>query len=141
MKAKAERAIKHCIKKADIWAIEAIENYIDLCEKQAFEAQMEVMSEYSLERRSKKILDMCGVYVHSFITERVVNFLYNNIEELREKNKKTSLTQMLFKLQILFDQLDTYSQMYNCERIIATPGDIKKLQKEINKIHKQQMGA
>ena len=116
MRVKAKRSLKHLTKvKTAKWATEALRNYFNLCEKLISEAQMDVMAEKELNKKREKIMNMLGVYVHPIITLKTVNFLYDNIRDLRIKNGSIPLTNVLFQLQMLFDDIETYSEIYECE--------------------------
>jgi hypothetical protein len=77
---------------------------------------------------------MLGCYVYPGISLNTVNFLYDNIYELREKNGHIPLTKMLFKLQMLFDDINDYCEMLDCEKQpLITPSDVREQKKKINK--------
>ena len=135
MKAKAKRALKHLIRVGTAkWAIEALKDYFNLCEKQVLEADMNVIAQIVLNRKRERILNMLGAYVHPGISLKTVNFLYDNIDELRKKNGHIPLTKMLFKLQMLFDDIDSYCDILGVEsQPLITPTDVREQKKKLNK--------
>ena len=116
MRAKAQRALKHLRKiKAAEWVIDALGDYFNLCEQQLSEAEMDVIAQVKMGEKRKKVMEMCGVHIHSSVSGRAINFLYDNIEELQKKNPNQTFAEMLFKLQILFDDIEGYGKIMGIE--------------------------
>ena len=134
MRKKAQRALEHCKRiRVAKWAVEALKNYFNLCDKQVEEADMNVVAQIVLNKKREKIMAMLGCYVYPGISLNTVNFLYDNIYELREKNGHIPLTKMLFKLQMLFDDIDSYCDILGVEsQLLITPSDVREQKKRLN---------
>lgn len=135
MKAKAKRALKHLEKiKVAKWAIEALKDYFNLSEQLILEAEKGEAAQIALNRKRERIMAMLGIYVYPGITLKTVNFLYDNIEELRKEKGYMPLMDALFKLQILFDDIETYEAMLDIKsRPLFTIEDVKEQKRELNK--------
>ena len=138
MKAKAKRALKHLKKvKTAQWATEALRNYFNLCEEQVLEADMNVVAQIVLNKKREKILAMLGVYIYPGITLKTVNFLYDNIRDLRIKNGSIPLTSVLFQLQMLFDDIEGYSEICDYDlKTMITIMDVREQKQKLNEKYK-----
>ena len=134
MKAKSKRALKHLENtRVAKWALDALKDYFNLCEQQVAEADMNVVAQIVLNKKREKIMAMFGIYVYPGITLETVNFLYDNIGELRAKNGHIPLMDMLFKLQMLFDDINDYCEIFDCEKQpLITPKDVREQKKKLN---------
>ena len=135
MKAKAKRALKHLEKiKVAKWAVNALRDYHGLCEELITEAHDDAMKERKLGEKRKKILDMLGIRISPMITDKTVNFVYNNVKELRKGNKDISLMTALFNLQMQFEDLEFYCKLLDCDiPPLNTVDDVKKLREKLKK--------
>ena len=137
MKAKAKRALKHLEKiKVAKWALDALKDYFNLCEQQVMEAEMNSLAIYRQNSSNKKILQMLG-FKRDDIDNKIVDFLYNNIGNIREKNKDKTLRDALLGLQVLFDDLEIYGKMFDCEVPFYSISDVRKQEDELNKRYKE----
>ena len=135
MKAKAQRALKHLTKiKVAKWAIEALRDYHGLCEELITEAHEDAMKERKLGEKRKKIMDMLGIRIPPEVTNKTVDFLYDNVEELRKEKGHIPLMSALFKLQIEFDDIDFWCRMLKCiKQPIRTVKDVKEQREKLKK--------
>jgi len=137
MKAKAKRALKHLEKiKVAKWAVEALKDYFNLCEQQVVEVEMSSLAIYIQNSSNKKILQMLG-FDRDDIDDKIVDFLYSNIDDIREKNKDKTLRDALLGLQVLFDDLEFYGKMFDCEVPFYSISDVRKQEDELNKRYKE----
>jgi len=137
MRKKAQRALEHCKRiKAAKWAVEALKNYFNLCEQQVVEVEMNSLAIYRQNSSNKKILQMLG-FNRDDIDDKIVDFLYSNIDDLQEKNKDKTLRDALLGLQVLFNDLEFYGKMFDCEVPFYSLGDVKKQEDELNKRYKE----
>ncbi len=112
--------------------IDKVKDYIKITETELETREINTLIEIRHNNPLRMILAMSGVYVSLTVTNETIRFLYNNIEELRDKNSKYSLSLMLVKLQNLLDYTYFYAEMYRIYRQVFTIKELKELQKEIN---------
>lgn len=116
--------------------MDAIKEYMEFCEEQLSGAEMNLMEKRLKERRKDKMLEMSGVWVPawSYADEKVIDFLYDNMEELKDKNKGLTLTEAILKLQREFDDIEFYLSLLGRNMpVIQTVEDMKKQREIINK--------
>jgi len=112
--------------------VDKVKDYINLTEIELSNREMDTITEIRKNEPVRMILAMSGIYLPLIIQDETIRFLFDNIEELKEKNKEYSLILMLLKLQNLIDFTYFHAKRLGIYKQIFTVSELKELQKEIN---------
>ena len=106
-------------------------DYINLTEIELSNRELDTLTEIRHNEPLRMMLVMAGVYINT-IQNETVRFLYDNLEEIRQKNGKLSLTCVLFRLQTMMDYTYFHAEEVGIRKQVFTVTELKELQKEIN---------
>ena len=111
--------------------VKKIRDYINLTEIELEERELDTLTEIRHNEPLRMLLIMSGVYINT-IRDETIRFLYDNLEEIRRKNGKLSLTCVLFRLQTMLDYTYFHAEEVGIRKQVFTVTELKELQKEIN---------
>jgi len=111
--------------------VNKMRDYINLTEIELSNQELDTLTEIRNNEPLRMVLIMAGVYINT-IRDETIRFLYDNLEEIRQKNSKLSLTCILFRLQTMLDYTKFYAEEVGIRKQVFTVTELKKLQKEIN---------
>ena len=106
-------------------------DYINLTEIELSNRELDTLTEIRHNEPLRMLLIMSGVYINT-IRDETIRFLYDNLEEIRRKNGKLSLTCVLFRLQTMLDYTKFHAEQVGIRKQVFTVTELKELQKEIN---------
>jgi len=106
-------------------------DYINITEIELEERELDTLTEIRNNEPLRMVLIMSGVYINT-IRDETIRFLYDNLEEIRQKNSKLSLTCILFRLQTMLDYTYFHAEEVGIRKQVFTVTELKELQKEIN---------
>ena len=93
--------------------------------------ELDTFTEIRKNEPLRMLLIMSGVYINT-IQDEAIRFLYDNLEEIRQKNNGLSLTCILFRLQTMLDYTYWHAEQVGIRKQVFTVIELKELQKEIN---------
>jgi len=111
--------------------VNKMRDYINLTEIELSNRELDTLTEIRNNEPLRMVLIMAGVYINT-IRDETIRFLYDNLEEIRQKNSKLSLTCILFRLQTMLDYTKFYAEQIGIRKQVFTVTELKELQKEIN---------
>ena len=112
--------------------VDKVKSYVETTEIELENRELDTFIEVRHNEPLRMMLIMSGIYLPLIIEDETIRFLCENINELRAKNQKYSLTLMLCKLQNLMDVTYFYAKDLGIYRRVFTVSELKELQKEIN---------
>jgi len=111
--------------------VNKMRDYINLTEIELSNRELDTLTEIRNNEPLRMMLIMAGVYINT-IQNETIRFLYDNLEEIRQKNSKLSLTCVLFRLQTVLDYTYFHAEQIGIRKQVFTVTELKELQKEIN---------
>jgi len=111
--------------------VNKMRDYINLTEIELSNRELDTLTEIRNNEPLRMVLIMSGIYINT-IRDETIRFLYDNLEEIRQKNSKLSLTCILFRLQTMLDYTKFYAEQIGIRKQVFTVTELKELQKEIN---------
>jgi len=106
-------------------------DYINSTEIELSNRELDTLTEIRHNEPLRMLLIMSGIYINT-IRDETIRFLYDNLEEIRQKNGKLSLTCVLFRLQTMMDYTYFHAEEVGIRKQVFTVTELKELQKEIN---------
>ena len=111
--------------------VNKMRDYINLTEIELSNRELDTLTEIRNNEPLRMVLIMSGIYINT-IRDETIRFLYDNLEEIRQKNSKLSLTCILFRLQTMLDYTYFHAEQIGIRKQVFTVTELKELQKEIN---------
>ena len=112
--------------------VDKVKSYVETTEIELSDRELDTFTEIRHNEPLRMMLIMSGIYLPLIIEDETIRFLFDNIQKLRDKNQKYSLTLMLCKLQNLIDFTYFHAKDMGIYRQVFTVSELKELQKEIN---------
>jgi len=111
--------------------VDKVKDYIKTSEIELSDREIDTLVEIRHNEPLRMMLIMSGIYINT-IQDETIRFLYDNLEEIRQKNSGLSLTCILFRLQTLLDYTYWHAEQVGIRKRVFSIIELKELQKEIN---------